>query len=79
MDIQKIITDIVDKLKNDSSLKDKFVKDPVKTVEELTGIDLPDDQINTVIDGIKAKINIDEVAGQATGFIAKLKSLFGKK
>lgn len=79
MDIQKIITDIVDKLKNDSSLKDKFVKDPVKTVEELTGIDLPDDQINAVIDGIKAKVNVEEVAGEAKGFLAKLKALFGKK
>ena len=79
MDIQKIITEVVNKLTNDKALKNKFLSDPVKVIEQLTGIDLPDDQINAVIDGIKAKINVDEVAGQATGFIAKLKSLFGKK
>ena len=79
MDIQKIISDLVEKFTNDNSLKDKFIKDPVKTVEELTGIDLPDDQINAVVDGIKAKLNVDDVATEAKGFIAKLKALFGKK
>ena len=39
----------------------KFNENPVALIESLIGIDLPDDQINGVIDGIKAKISLDSV------------------
>ena len=39
------------------------MKDPVKTVEELTGVDLPDDAINKVVDGVKAKLTADKLGG----------------
>ena len=79
MDIQKIITEVVSKLTNDKTLKESFLKDPVKVVEKLTGIDLPDDQINAIIEGVKAKINFDDVAGKAKGIMGVLNGLFGKK
>lgn len=79
MDIQKIITDVLNKLTSDKTLKDKFLKDPVKVLEQLTGLDLPDDQINAVIEGVKAKLNIDDVTGKAKGILGTLNSLFGKK
>lgn len=79
MDIQKIITEVVSKLTNDKTLKENFLKDPVKVVEKLTGIDLPDDQINAIIEGVKAKINFDDVAGKAKGIMGVLNGLFGKK
>ena len=79
MDIQKIITDVVAKLKADPSLLKNFAADPVKTLESLTGIDLPDDQINAVIDGIKGKIDLGSVdLKEATGLIDKIKGIFGK-
>lgn len=79
MDIQKIITEILDKLTNDKSLKESFLKEPVKVVEKLTGLDLPDDQINAIIEGVKAKLNLDDVAGKAKGIMGVLGKLFGKK
>lgn len=79
MDIQKIITEVVSKLTNDKALKENFLKDPVKVVEKLTGIDLPNDQINAIIEGVKAKINFDDVAGKAKGVMGVLNGLFGKK
>ena len=79
MDIQKIITDVLNKLTNDKTLKNKFLSDPVKVVEELTGIDLPDEQINAVISGIKAKLDVDDVAEKAKGVMGVLGNLFGKK
>ena len=79
MDIQKIITEVVSKLTNDKALKESFLKDPVKVVEKLTGIDLPNDQINAIIEGVKAKINFDDVAGKAKGIMGILNGLFGKK
>ena len=74
MDIQKIINDVVAKLKADPSLLKNFVADPVKTLEGLTGLDLPDDQINAVIAGVKDKVDLKEAAG----LIDKIKGIFGK-
>jgi len=72
MDIKAKITELVDKIKGDKDLMAKFSKDPIKTVEELIGVDLPDDQIKGLVDGIKAKINLDSIGD-------KLGGLFGKK
>ena len=78
MDIKAIIKDkvdeIVNKIKNDKTIADKFQKDPVGTVEGLIGIDLPDDQIEKLVDAVKAKISIDKVQDTLGG----LKGLFGK-
>lgn len=70
--IKKKINEIVDKIKSDKKFAAKFKKDPIKAVESVIGIDLPDDQIMKIVDGVKAKINIDN-AGDA---INKLKGLF---
>ena len=79
MDIQKIINDVVAKLKADPSLLKSFAADPVKALEGITGLDLPDDQINAVIDGIKSKIDLGNVdLKEAAGIIDKIKGIFGK-
>ena len=79
MDIQKIIADVVAKLKADDNLLEKFKTNPVKVLEDLIGIDLPDDKINAVIDGIKAKLNLDDLADKAGDILGALGGLFGKK
>ena len=56
MDIAKIVTDIVERVKADPGLVAKFTSDPEKTIEGLTGIDIPDGQLDNVIAGVKAKI-----------------------
>lgn len=73
-DIKKIIEDIVAKIKGDKDFGEKFQKDPTKAVEGVIGVDLPDDQINAVVEGVKAKINLDGIAGKLGG----LGGLFGK-
>ena len=72
MDIKAKIEELVSKIKKDDKLMDKFKKEPVKTVEDLIGIDLPNDQIEKLVDGIKAKISLDSIGD-------KLGGLFGKK
>lgn len=67
MDIKAKIDEIVEKIKADKDIAAKFQKEPIKTVEGLIGVDLPDDQIMQVVDGIKAKINIDDIAGKLGG------------
>ena len=75
--IKEKINEIVEKIKNDKDIAAKFQKDPITTVEGLIGIDLPNDQVQKIVDGIKAKIaldkiDVDKVAGVLGG-------LFGKK
>ncbi len=79
MDIKAKITELVDKIKNDDDLLDSFKKDPVKTVEKLLGVDLPDEQLEKLVDGIKAKISLDDIGDKLGGLGDKLGGLFGKK
>ena len=75
IDIKAKIEEIVEKLKNDDDLLEQFNKNPAKVIEEYVGVDLPDDQVNALIAGIKAKITADKV-GDALGALG---GLFGKK
>ena len=71
MDIKAKIEEIVKKLMSDKNLMAKFERNPVSVIEELIGIDLPDQQVNQLIDGIKAKIKLDQV-GDVLGGLGKL-------
>lgn len=79
MDIQKIINTVLEKLEGNNDLVNRFMKEPVKTLEELTGVDLPDEQINAVVEGVKAKLNLDETVKGARGVLDSVMGLFGKK
>jgi len=72
MDIKEKIEQIVEKIKNDKQIMAKFDKDPAAVIEELIGIDLPNDQINDVVEAVKAKLTVDKL-GSALG------GLFGRK
>ena len=63
MDIKKMIENLVEKIQKDENIAAKFEKEPVKVIEDIIGKDLPDDVVNKVIDGVKAKINLDKVGG----------------
>lgn len=63
MDIKAKITELVDKIKGDPKLMANFKDEPIKTVEGLIGVDLPDGTVEKVVDGIKAKISVDKLSG----------------
>lgn len=71
-DVKAKIEEIYGKLKSDDKLLKKFWDEPVKTLEGLVGVDLPDDKIQPIIDGLKAKLSADKLGALAGG-------LFGKK
>lgn len=72
MDIKAKIDEIVNKVKSDDTFAEKFKSEPIKAVEGVLGVDLPDDQVSKIVDGVKAKVNLGGVAD-------KLGGLFGKK
>lgn len=75
MDIKKKIEEIAKKLISDKNLMQKFEKNPAKVIEELLEVDLPDELVNQIVEGVKAKINLDKVGDALKG----LSGLFGKK
>ena len=79
IDIKEKIEDLVEKIQKNPALLKKFNTEPVKVVEELVGIDLPDEQLDAVVKGVMAKIDIEDVAKKATGILGALKGIFGKK
>ena len=50
----------------------QFQKNPIQAVESVLGVDLPDDVISKIVDGVKAKISVDKVSGA----VDALKKLF---
>ena len=79
MDIKSKIEELVEKIKSDDGLMKKFKSDPISAVEDLIGIDLPNDQVEKIVDGIKAKISLDDISDKLGGIGGKLGGLFGKK
>ena len=75
MDIKKMIEEAVEKIRKNPELLTKLDDEPVPVLEKLLGMDLPDELVEQLIDGIKAKLAVDDI-GDALG---KLGGLFGKK
>ncbi len=67
MDVKAKIDEIVNKVKSDPDIAAKFQKDPIKTVEGILGVDLPDDVIKQIVDGVRAKVNINELKNKLGG------------
>ena len=74
MDIKKTIEELVKKIQADKVFSDLFSKNPIKAIEDTLGTKLPDDQLKSLVDGVKAKVSLDQ-AGDA---LDKVKGLFGK-
>ena len=71
MDIKKKAEELIQKLQKDPKLLEKFRSNPIPVVEELVGMDLPDDQIKQMAELIKAKIDLDKVGNLLGGLFKK--------
>ncbi len=68
--------ELVKKITANKDLLAKFKEDPKGTVKSLlANIVLDNDQLDSVVDIVKAKIGADK----ASGIVSKIGSLFGKK
>lgn len=65
MDIKGQINKIVEEVSQNPNIKEQFEKEPVKVIEKVIGVDLPDDVVMKIIDGVKAKLTIDGVSKAA--------------
>ena len=75
VNIKAKIEQIAKKLMSDKTLMQRFEKNPASVIEEYVGVDLPDDLVNQIVEGVKAKLTVDKVGDALEG----LGKLFGKK
>jgi hypothetical protein len=73
-DIKELAEKAIDTIKGDDNLLESFKTNPIKVVEKVLKIDLPDEILEKIVDVVKTKINVDD-AKEALGKIA---GLFGK-
>ncbi len=71
-DVKGKVEEVVEKLKADPALLKSFEKEPIKTIERLLGVDLPNQQLEPLVAGIKAKLTTAEIGDALEG----LKKLF---
>ena len=70
--IKEKVQELVKMITEDKELMELFKTEPVKAVEKVLGVDLPDDMVQKIIDSVKAQITLDK----AGGLLGSLKKLF---
>lgn len=65
MDIKEQISKVVEEVSKNPNMKEQFEKEPVKVIEKVIGVDLPDDIVMKIIDGVRAKLTVDTVSKAA--------------
>ena len=71
MDMKQKIEELVEKVKSDKELQEGFLKEPIPTLEKLLGVDLPEEQLKQIAEGVKAKINLDKAGDFIGGMLKK--------
>ena len=73
-DIKELAEKAVETIKGDDNLLESFKTNPIKVVEKVLKVDLPDEILEKVVEIVKTKINVDD----AKEVIGKIAGLFGK-
>ena len=76
LDVLEIVEKAAKKLLKDEKLQEQFKKEPVKALEKLLDIDLPNELLEPVVEGIKAKLVADKVEDTLADASKLLKKLF---
>ena len=65
LNVKEIIGKVIDIIQDDDKFEARFKANPTKAIEEVIGMDLPDDTVNTIVAAVKAKElqldNLDDV------------------
>ena len=78
-DIKSCIEQIIEKIKGDDGLKEKFTSDPAGTVRGLVGDAADNDTISKIVEGVKSALSggkLGAIGEKISGFVG---GLFGKK
>ena len=73
MDIKEKIEELLEKITADDGILAQFKENPIKTVEDLLGIDLPDEKIKEIVAAIKTKLDFDQLDDKFDDLVDGLK------
>ena len=73
MELKEQIEKVVGAISNNPPKLEEFKKDPVAFVKKLLGA-IPQDVIDSIVEGVKAKVKLDDAAG----IVGKLGDMFKK-
>lgn len=63
--IKEIVGKLIEIIKDDDKFEAKFDANPAKAIEEVFGVDLPDEQVNKIVKAVKLKEvqldNLDDI------------------
>ena len=82
MDISEIkswIEKIIEKIKGDDGLKEKFISDPAGTVRGLVGDAADNDTVSKIVDGVKSALSGGKLGAIGEKISGLVGGLFGKK
>ena len=57
--IRDIAKRLIEIMKDDDKFEARFDKNPAKAIEDVLGIDLPDEKVNSIVKIVKAKLDLD--------------------
>lgn len=62
VNIKEIVGKLIEIIQDDDKFEAKFDANPAKAIEEVIGVDLPDDTVNKIVKAVKAKeIQLDNL------------------
>ena len=72
LDLKGKVDEACKKLQSDPSLLKKFQSDPIKAIESVLNVDLPDEQLKPLVTAIQAKLGASDLGDK----LKDLKKLF---
>ena len=72
MEIKEYISKVIERVTQDGALRTQFQTYPIKAVEQVLGVDLPEEALEKIVQGVKAKLSADQLSGT----VDALKKLF---
>ena len=64
-EIKELIEKLVEEVTKNEKIKKLWDDEPIKAIEKVLGVDLPDDLVEKVIAGVKAKLTADKLEDAA--------------
>ena len=72
MDIREKIEELWEKITADDGILERFEEEPIKTVEKLLGIDLPDEKLRELVAALMAKLKMENIDDKLDALADKL-------
>ena len=71
MNMNEMVQQLITKVQKDPKLLDQLIAHPTKTIEQLIGVDLPDEQVDEVIKKVLANVSTDKIGDVLGGLFKK--------